>query len=300
MASFSTGEVNHTNKQMQQNFVVISWNVLHMIHEINYVYDSSPVINRYAIKENWSNEKLRLNDIIKTLNDLLIKYCSMECFICLQEVPGDLLPLLNQMLNSHVGSTLSNKPMFHLNTYSRIPKVRGQIKGPLYNDPNESLVTIHYDPTGASSNDQIYWTPCPADPGKGALTVITSSGLCVINTHVPFEDQASMSLLQNISWPADNSFFVLVGDMNCKYNVFMKKIGAFTYGKVSSGLLGSITTNKPTRVGLNANGIRTQHWIDHYLVSASLNELAMSPALVHDEIGDISDHFPISLQFNCA
>jgi len=47
-----------TNK-LQQEFVVISWNVLHMIHEINYAYDMSPVITRYSINEKWSNEKLR-------------------------------------------------------------------------------------------------------------------------------------------------------------------------------------------------------------------------------------------------
>ncbi len=34
------------------NFVVISWNVLHMVHEINYVYNSSPVINKYSLQQN--------------------------------------------------------------------------------------------------------------------------------------------------------------------------------------------------------------------------------------------------------
>ena len=142
---------DNTNK-IQQKFVVISWNVLHMVHEINYVYDMSPVITQYKIKEEWSNEKFRLNDIVKTLSQLLIKHSTIECFICLQEVPGDLLPLLREMIDSHVGSALASQPLIHTHTYPRIPRVRKIQGASLYTDSNESLVTIHYNPNIISTD----------------------------------------------------------------------------------------------------------------------------------------------------
>ena len=293
----------------QQAFVVISWNVLHMVHEINYVYDMSPVINRYAIKEKWSNEKLRLNDMVRTISDLLVQHSMAECFICLQEVPGDLLPLLNQMFDSHVGSTLATKPLMHVQTYTRIPHIKGWQGGSVYADSNESLVTIHYDPRLVSNNnvtesnrekcqpsgDRLLWTPCPSDNGKGALAVTTASGLTVVNIHVPYDKQAAMSLLNNIAWPENDSAFVFVGDMNRNSNKLMRMIGDITAGKHSSGLLFPVTTNKATRVGLRQNGILDKSWIDYFIVSTYLKHSIISPAIVHDEIGDVSDHYPIVL-----
>ncbi len=174
-------------------------------------YDKSPVINRYSIKENWSNEKQRLNDMVKTISDLLVKHSMMECFICLQEVPGDLLPLLNQMLDSHVNWTLVTKPLIHVQTYTRKPYIRGQQEGSVYTNPNESLVTIHYNPYTISSNtvtgsnrekcqapaDRLLWTPCLSDNGKSALAVTTASDLTIVNTHVPYDNQAAMLLLND-------------------------------------------------------------------------------------------------------
>lgn len=282
-----------------QTFVVISWNVLHMIHEINHVYDMSPVIKRYSIKENWSNEKLRLNDMVKTISELLVKHSTIECFICLQEVPGDLLPMLHQMFDSHVGSTLVTKPLMHVQVYSRKPHIRGQQTDSLYADSNESLVTIHYNPYGVS-NDRLLWTPCPSDNGKGALSVTTASNLTVVNVHVPSDNQAAMSLLNNVSWPKNNSAFVFVGDMNRRYEALMKMIAEINVGKPSSGLLFPVTTDKPTRVGYGRDGVLYKTWIDHYIVSTSLKDSVISPAVVHDQIGDVSDHYPILLTFKIA
>jgi hypothetical protein len=216
------------------------------------------------------------------------------------------------MLDSHVGSTLATKPLMHIQIYSRKPHIKGRQGGSPYTDSNESLVTIHYDPHILSNNkvtelenaekclapqDRVFWTPCPTDNGKGALTVTTASGLNVVNVHVPYDNQAAMLLLNNISWPQNNSAFVFVGDMNRDFKAFMKMIGEATVGKPSSGLLFSVTTNKPTRVGLGQNGSRYTCWLDHYVVSASLKHLAVSPAIVYDGIGDISDHYPILLSF---
>jgi len=45
------------------------------------------------------------------------------------------------------------------------------------------------------------------------------------------------------------------------------------------------------------NGTYNRKFIDHYVVSASLRRLGMSPAVVYDDIGDISDHYSILIQF---
>jgi endonuclease/exonuclease/phosphatase family metal-dependent hydrolase len=178
------------------------------------------------------------------------------------------------------------------------------MEGSLYTDFNESLVTIHHNPYIVSnkekcqlSGDQLRWTPCPRDNGKGALSVTTASGLTVINTHVPSDSQAAWSLLNNIAWPENNNAFVFVGDMNCRSEALMKMINDITKGKPSSGFLFPITTNKPSRTAMNQNGSRRYVWIDHYVISACLKQSVISPAIVYNEIGDISDHYPISLSF---
>ncbi|CAF1462638.1 unnamed protein product [Adineta steineri] len=305
-------ETDSSTNKIQQGFIVISWNVLHMIHEINYVYDASPVIEQYSIKENWSNETSRLNDIIKILNDLLIKNAMTECFICLQEVPGDLLPMLRKMVDAHVGSVLTSKPLIHTHTYSRKPQIRNRQGGFLYSDSNESLVTIHYNPNAVFTeiksglenaekhfliDDQILWTPCPSDPGKGALTVTTASGLSVINAHVPYDNKAAFSLLKNITWSNNNNPFVFVGDINRNSSALMKILHEIIGDESCFNLLFPITTDKPTRVGLRRDGTREKIWIDFYIVSASLKNLAILPVEVYDNIGDISDHYPILVQF---
>lgn len=192
-------DLNATNdviEKQRHGFVVINWNVLHMVHEITHAYGMSLVIARYSIHEKLSNEKLRLNDIIKILSKILFKYSSIECFICLQEVPGDLLPMLREMLDSQLGVTLVSEPLIRIHTYSRKPHVRKRGEDILYMDSTESLVTIHYDPNIISSKksaglentgkcplstDQRLWTPCLTDSGKGALTVTTSYGLSIVN-----------------------------------------------------------------------------------------------------------------------
>jgi endonuclease/exonuclease/phosphatase family metal-dependent hydrolase len=147
------------------------------------------------------------------------------------------------------------------------------------------------------SDDQIWWTPCPTDAGKGALTVTTRSGLSVVNVHVPYDDQPASLLLNNIWWPENNNLFVCVGDMNRSSKTLMSRIAEITIGKPSSSLLFPVTTDKPTRVGLRQDGILQKSWIDHYVVSASLKDSIMPPVVVYDDIGDISDHYPILLQF---
>ncbi|CAF2066101.1 unnamed protein product [Rotaria magnacalcarata] len=289
--------------KLSQNFVIISWNVLHIIHELNYAQNLSLVINHYSINENSSNEKLRLHDIIKVLRKLLSEHSTMECFICLQEVPGDLLPMLIEMSDSHTNLGLTSKPLIHVHVYSRKPSLMDRQRDSPYFDSNESLVTIHYNPCLDSSaqhispDDRVLWTPCPTDAGKGALTVMMTSGLTVVNVHVPYDNQAATLLLSNIPWPENSNGFVCVGDMNRYSKGLMKMIAEVTDDKRGTHQLYPIKTEKPTRVGLEHDGTHNKTFIDYFVISASLKGLVNYPAIVFDDIGDISDHYPILLEF---
>lgn len=270
-------------------FVVVSWNVLHMVHEINYCFDASPVIDQYSIRTDWRNEKNRINDMAKIILQFLQTNSNVECFICLQEVPGDLVTVLQEILDP----TLKSKSSIHVRNYPRIPAVRHRQGPRFYTDIRESLVTIHYNPSGSS--DEILWIQCPTDPGKGALTVKTNSGITIVNIHVPFDTDAALSLLKNLPWPTDNSPYVLVGDINRDSRQFIKLLQKLTEGKPNFDLIRSVPSTKPTRIGYCKDGTLGKSWIDHYLISTSLQS---SPVVVYDQIGNISDHFPISLSFN--
>ncbi|CAF3378564.1 unnamed protein product [Rotaria socialis] len=296
-------DIGIVHSKPSQNFVVMSWNVLHIIHELNYVPNLSLVLNHYSINENLSNEKLRLHDIIKVLRKLLSDHSTMECFICLQEVPGDLLPMLIEMSDSHIDLGLTSKPLIHIHVYSRKPMLMHRQGDSPYVDPNESLVTIHYNPCLVSSTQHIYpddrvlWTPCPTDAGKGALTLMTTSGLTVVNVHVPYDNQAATLLLSNIPWSENSNGFVCVGDMNRYSETLMKMIAEVTADKDGTHQLYPIKTEKPTRVGMKQDGTHNKTLIDHFVISASLKGLVNYPAIVFDDIGDISDHYPILLEF---
>jgi endonuclease/exonuclease/phosphatase family metal-dependent hydrolase len=177
-------------------------------------------------------------------------------------------------------------------------------------DQNESLVTIHYHPGGETAlagtqqdilaNDQVHCTQCPTDLGKGALSVTSTSGLQIVNTHVPFNSRAASSLLAGIPWPDRDRAFVLVGDMNRRANDLMQMINRVHPDKATSSLLSSVTTDKPTRTGLDRDGHRQNSWIDYFVISDSLKSASNSPVVVYDEVGDVSDHYPILLHFKDA
>ena len=179
-------------------------------------------------------------------------------------------------------------------------------------DPNENLVTIHYHPDmhmGEATelagthrdilpNDQIHWTQCPTDRGRGALSVTSASGLQIVNIHVPFKEEAALSLLTEISWPNSDRPFVLVGDMNREAADLMKMIDQVNSDKPTSGVLSSITTSKRTRTGLDKDGRRHDSWIDYLVISSSLKSAFNTSIVVHDEVGEISDHYPILLHLH--
>ena len=275
------------------NFLVVSWNVLHIVHELHHVPDASPVLDQYMIKDDYANEQKRLKDIVIVLEGILRDHRLMECFVCLQEVPGDLIPMLQEMLDSTMKPSSNGNAILYQQAYSRRPRLRNGKNEALYRDMNEYLVTIHYQPTGQSATNapRISWTPCPVDQGKGALGLTLSSGLTILNIHVPYDYRAADALLAHLPWPTKESRFLMVGDMNRGSGSMAKAME-----KVTRHPVHCVASEKNTRVGMNEKGVRRYMNIDYFVVSPALLTSVVSRVKVIDDIGDISDHFPILLE----
>ena len=102
---------------------VVTFNVLHLTHEINHVLGKSPVLDKYKIGTFGDLEsQISMSDVKEKeqnrLKDLLLyirTFCEPTCIIALQEVPGDLLCLLVDQLPDF-------KVFYH--TYSRVPSIK--------------------------------------------------------------------------------------------------------------------------------------------------------------------------------
>ena len=57
-----------------------------------------------------------------------------------------------------------------------------------------------------------------------------------------------------------------------------------------------LTSENKTRVGMNEKGVQRYMNIDYFVVSPALLTSVVSRVKVIDDIGDISDHFPILLE----
>ena len=292
------------HNQIETGFVVISWNVLHIIHEINYDFDTSSVIALYGIEEAPSNESIRLKDIVSILQQMITEHASSECFICLQEVPGDLLPILHTMANCLKQAFPLSKTLIHTHNYQRIPRLRQPRHHlSIYTNPTEYLVIIHYQPQPAHDHryslddDQISWIQCPSDLGKGALILKTNNGLSIINIHVPFDHSSARALLANIPFFSDQDSLILVGDMNRQSKNLMAMINSFVLDQSHSEKLIPVTTRQATRVSIRSNGTRNESFIDYFVISTKLSTWNSETIKVFDDIGNISDHYPILLKF---
>lgn len=239
---------------------IVSWNVLHLIHELNYAFHESYVINKYGIH----NEQKRLDDIFGALN----KHLSDDTVICLQEVPGDLLVLLK---------TIKNVNVFEYR-YSRIPKIKNLKFSQIYTDPTEYLVMII--PTSlakdAISQSAIQFD----DPGK-ACQIVQLDKLLIMNIHVPMGAAYRSKAFEQMGAFIDQVGldFILVGDMNMCPDKLRSELKAF---KIKSKI---VEMDKPTRKGIN-RGVEVCSKIDHGVISTNFNVLHR---FVADNV-DMSDH----------
>ncbi len=212
-------------------FQVVTFNVLHLTHEINHTLGKSPILDEYKIgtfgdltkKISMSDTREKEQNRIKDLFTIIRSMCSPRTIVCLQEVPGDLLHLLvDQLVDFKVFS----------HTYDRVPSVKKTHRIVLdckniYNDPQESLVTIVPISQGWNTITSV---PCDTDPGKACLIVtfdvIRESSIdpcidriTIANAHIPFQSMERREFLQKLI-PHLNplKMFILTGDTNvdCK------------------------------------------------------------------------------------
>ena len=232
----------------------ISWNVLHIYHEIKYCNNMSPVLDMYRNKE-----KDRLNEICKTLQ----KYYD-DTIICLQEVPGDLYELLKQQFKDH---------NIYQHKYPRVPTSNDKI----YTHEYECLVTIIPKSVIAQSTKFIQ---SKFDNGKGAIVIITDK-YSIVNTHVPFDETNRKSLLQDI-YSNISDKYIMVGDMNTSKNKLEEDIVTLTKIFIVQDNI------ENTRKGMNGKREIIYSKIDHVITSNDIN----GKTFVEDT-GDLSDHFII-------
>jgi hypothetical protein len=242
-----------------------SWNVLHIIHELNHAIDSSPVLRKYP------QEQTRLDDIVNTISKLI----KSDTIFCLQEVPCDLLDTLGHKLKDC--AILGYR-------YSRIPKLKNPKLINPYDEPAEHLVTIIHNDL-LNNHEPTTNTVQYADAGKAALLVDLPT-VTIINTHVP----AAMGTKGRINafkqlhkFMVDNKItnYILAGDMNAS-DIEIKTDLPFEDYKMAP-------LKGPTRKGENNKTIAYSK-LDHIVVSKGIN---ISSAVVHSDNdgGDMSDHF---------
>jgi endonuclease/exonuclease/phosphatase family metal-dependent hydrolase len=165
---------------------IISWNILHIMHEYNHVGNESLVISKYPNE----NERMRL--IIEKIENFLNQ--EEQVIILLQEVPMDyLLEMKNKLINVN----------FLNHSYSYLPRCNK----PIYQNPQENLVIILKNV--AYKNYQVI----ELEKGGKSAQKIELDNFIVYNVHMPFGNEklkASLNLL-NLN---TNQSLIIGGDFN--------------------------------------------------------------------------------------
>jgi hypothetical protein len=160
---------------------IISWNILHIIHEYNYVGEESLVISEFP------DEQVRIEKIMEKIQK---EFESEEQIIInLQEVPGDYLDKLKEKFSDNI----------YFYSYSRLATLKKNMKCP-YNNMTESLVSIVK--INDKMKEQSFYD---FDRGKSAL-ILRFENFTLYNIHLPFQYNKNME--------TDESS-IIVGDFNC-------------------------------------------------------------------------------------
>ena len=200
-----------------------SWNVLHIIHELNYASDCCYVL------DNWlNNESERLREIAK----IIVKHSSYsKAIFCIQECPGDLLNLLHE-LNTHNDFTINTY------RYPRHPKIKNHNATNPYIDSTEQLVILLGKDIMLRELKSIQFE----DPGKASLIAkinIFDKNISIANIHCPFGPSRSVAFKQLLEEIIDDTY-IIIGDMNSDENEIKKMFNDKKY--VFSNI------SKPTRI----------------------------------------------------
>lgn len=165
---------------------IVSWNILHIVHEKNYVGPESLVITEY------NDESVRVGKIIAYIKNIYDK--NDRIVINLQEVPGDVFDVLK---------TIISPEHFTYHTYQRIPLIKNKNKMNPYFNMNESLVTIIKGTKIVSTSVTEF------ESGKAALINKLNNKLSIYNVHMPFKFVDKVKITNRA---------IICGDFNCDMN----------------------------------------------------------------------------------
>lgn len=249
--------------------LIVTWNILHIIHEIKFVGRESIPITAFDIYDNRSNERNRMASIVNTVKEYINGHDG-PVVICLQEVPGDYVVEFNKIENIKLYSY----------KYSRLPSLKSGLGSSPYSDISEHLVTIV-----KGCNDT---TPLPVvqftDPGKACLPVKVND-FTVCNVHMPFGNTelntAIMRLKTSLITSTDNKYIVC-GD----FNTSPDRLNMTLYGSNGTVVQNNVVTHKTIK-----NGTITPKIYDHFV----FYNLPTTGTVVHVNEVNTSDHFPISI-----
>ena len=246
---------------------IASWNVLHLIHECNYEYDTSFVLAKYNIKQDITNESKRLADIVNVIKKLLAD----GTIVCLQEVPGDLLTMLRYI----------NSVVVYDYKYPRVPSLKTKPGLKIYEDPCEYLVVVVPNTSVTTQPHVIQFD----DLGK-ACQIVKTNGFTILNVHMPLMAAARHKALESIVEYTNKlgSDFVLVGDMNMRVSDLRQELNSLNVKNYNI-----VVMNKDTH---KKNKLNKPYYskIDHAVIPATLKATDISVG----EDNDMSDHFIIT------
>ncbi|MFN0245649.1 MAG: endonuclease/exonuclease/phosphatase family protein [Kofleriaceae bacterium] len=177
--------------------IVVSWNVLHRVHAVNW---SEPAIRH------WTDEESR----IRSVADYLV--ATTADVVCLQEVSGDQLALLRDVEEGELFVT----------KHPRVPSFRRPTTESL-RDAGEYLVTIVRDAGARLVRGEAF----PTDGGKGFQRVELANRSTVINTHVSFGDKRTAQLAR-LATEAHQApgLAILCGDFNADRDTCVTDLGS--------------------------------------------------------------------------
>lgn len=230
---------------------LVSWNILHIMHEMNYVGNESLVITAYP------NENERKAKILEYIQSEYDNHNAV--IINLQEVPGDYLDALLQKYGESV----------YYYTYDRIPSFKKPDLKKVYDNPTESLVSIVKNMKVVSSRFELY------DTGKAGLILNLENNVMIYNVHMPFQWKNTVQL------PNGKNIYI-TGDFNCNEHEAVKMFPDCVSFKNSEETFitrrnATITTNKYDHIlcnfispSENVLVVDKINLSDHYPVSSEI------------------------------
>lgn len=255
---------------------LLSLNVLHGVHELNYSYPKSPVLERFNyIQDVTSAESKRMENLLQ----FIVKRAAHDCIFALQEVPGILFQNLKKLLPSY---------RFFTYVHLRVPIMKVDIANPYGHDKInccEHLVTIIGPAFNQPMHSCVVRFDKHNDHGKAALIVSVGS-LDIYNFHMEYGLEKRLVNLQQLlifaeKHPRQNR--VMIGDSNMTWKEWF-------HDSREVGIVDTLLNiDIVTREGYDARGILCFRQLDHICFSSGVQ---VSEPLV-ENTNALSDHYLI-------